>query len=153
MFDLSYFLSFSKVQVTVQKNPSILTLVVIDVFQMLDDGIIVFSSGMFSPVLTDWLIFNNKKWNWQKLGFLQQKGDKNNLCLKYYKQIWCNYEDGFQAGNTVKPVNKGHPNERQNMVVIEKWSLFRGYFVLFYQGRVIEVWPLFTGWSLFRGGL
>ena len=54
---------------------------------------------------------------------------------------------------TVKPVNKGHPWERQNMVFIDKWSLFEGYFVFFYQGRVIEVWPLFTGWSLFGGGL
>ena len=27
------------------------------------------------------------------------------------------------------------------MVFIDKWSLFGGYFVLFYQGRVIEVWP------------
>ena len=43
--------------------------------------------------------------------------------------------------NTVKPVNKGHPRERQHMVFIDKWSLFGGYwyFVLFYQGRVTEV--------------
>ena len=54
---------------------------------------------------------------------------------------------------TIKPVNKGHPRERQNMVLIDKWSLFAGYIVLLYKGRVIEVWPLFTGWSLFRGGL
>ena len=50
-------------------------------------------------------------------------------------------------------MNKGHPRERQNMVFIDKWSLFGGNFVLFYQGRVTEVWPLFTGWSLFGGGL
>ena len=25
---------------------------------------------------------------------------------------------------TVKPVNKGHPMDRQNMVFIDKWSLF-----------------------------
>ena len=31
----------------------------------------------------------------------------------------------------------------------DKWSLCGGYFVLFYQGKVIEVWPLFTGWYLF----
>ena len=54
---------------------------------------------------------------------------------------------------TVKPVNKGHPREEKNMVFINKWSLFGGYFVLFYQVTVIEVWPLFTGWSLFRCGL
>ena len=36
--------------------------------------------------------------------------------------------------NTVKPVNKGHPRERQTMVFIDKWSLFGDYFVLFYQG-------------------
>ena len=40
---------------------------------------------------------------------------------------------------TVKPVNKGHPRERQHMAFIDKWSLFGCYFVLFYQGRVIEV--------------
>ena len=28
-----------------------------------------------------------------------------------------------------------------------------GYIVLFYPGRVIEVWPLFAVWPLFRGGL
>ena len=35
------------------------------------------------------------------------------------------------------------------MVFIDKLSLFEGYIVLFNQGRVTEVWPLFTGWSLF----
>ena len=54
---------------------------------------------------------------------------------------------------TVKPVNKGHSRERQNMVFIDKWSLFGGYNCLFYKRVVIDVWPLFTGWSLFRGGL
>ena len=52
---------------------------------------------------------------------------------------------------TVKPVNKGHLRERQNMVFIDKWPLFAGYFILFCQGRVIEMWSLFTGWSLFAG--
>ena len=33
---------------------------------------------------------------------------------------------------TVKPVNKGHPRERQNMVFIDKWPFIGGYFVLFY---------------------
>ena len=28
---------------------------------------------------------------------------------------------------TVKPVNKGHPRERQNMVFIDKWSLLGGF--------------------------
>ena len=41
--------------------------------------------------------------------------------------------------STVKPVHKGHPREKQNMVFIDKWSLFGGYFVLFYQGSVTEV--------------
>ena len=54
---------------------------------------------------------------------------------------------------TVKPVNKGHATERQNMVFIDKWSSFGGYIASFYQGRVVEMWPLFAGWSLFRGGL
>ena len=40
-------------------------------------------------------------------------------------------------------MNKGHPRERQKMVFIDKWSLFGGYFVLFYQGRVIEVTVFF----------
>ena len=46
---------------------------------------------------------------------------------------------------TVKPVNKSHPRERQNKVLIDKRSLFAGYIVLFYQERVIEVWCLLTG--------
>ena len=50
-------------------------------------------------------------------------------------------------------MNKGHQREKQNVVFIDKWSLFVGYFVLFYQIRIIEVWPLFTGWSFFGGGL
>ena len=29
------------------------------------------------------------------------------------------------------------------MIFIDNWSLFGDYFVLFYQVRVIEVWPLF----------
>ena len=56
----------------------------------------------------------------------------------------------YSPVGTVKPVNKGHPRERQNMVFIDKWSVFGDYFVLFYQERVIEAWPLFTVWSLFR---
>ena len=68
--------------------------------------------------------------------------------------------------NIVKPVNKDHPRERQNKVVIDKWPLFRGYFVLFYQERVIDVWsfiyrmvfimwPLIQVWLWFssQGGL
>ena len=43
----------------------------------------------------------------------------------------------------------GQLKERQHMVFIDKWFLFGGFFVLFYQGRVIEVWPLFTNWDLF----
>ena len=39
----------------------------------------------------------------------------------------------------------------------EELIVFKSYYeicsVLFYQGRFIEVWPLFTGWSLFGGGL
>ena len=35
---------------------------------------------------------------------------------------------------TVKPVNKGHPRERQCMVFIDKWPLFGGYIVLFNKG-------------------
>ena len=38
--------------------------------------------------------------------------------------------------------------ERHHMV-----GYIGGYIVLFNQGRVTEVWPLFTGWSLYGGGL
>ena len=55
--------------------------------------------------------------------------------------------------NTDKPVYNGHPREVHYMVFIENWSLFVGYIVLFNQGRVTEVWPLFTWKSLFRGSL
>ena len=50
-------------------------------------------------------------------------------------------------------MNKNHLSERQDMVLVDKWSLFEGYIALFYQGRVVQVWPLFTGWSLFGGDL
>ena len=53
----------------------------------------------------------------------------------------------------VNPVNKGHPRERQEMVFRDKRSLFGGYIVYFKQRSVMGVWSLFTGWSLFRGGL
>ena len=59
----------------------------------------------------------------------------------------------FSQKYIVKPVNKGHPRERQHMVFIDKWSLFGVYFDLCYEERVIEVGPLFAGWSLFGGGL
>ena len=48
---------------------------------------------------------------------------------------------------------KGLPRERQHMVFIDKLPLLGGYILLFNQGKVTEVWPLFTGWSLFGGGL
>ena len=35
------------------------------------------------------------------------------------------------------------------MFFIDKWSLFGGYIVLFNQGRVTEVWPLFSGCGLY----
>ena len=47
-------------------------------------------------------------------------------------------------------MNKGHLSERQHMVYTDLWPLFGGYFILFYQGRIIEVWPLFTD---LQGGL
>ena len=50
-------------------------------------------------------------------------------------------------------MNSDHPSEKQNMVFIDKWSLFGGHFVLFYQEWNIVVLPLFTGWPLFAGGL
>ena len=55
--------------------------------------------------------------------------------------------------NKVRPVNKDHPWERQHMVFIDKWALFGGFFFYFYQERLMEVRPLFTGWSLFGDGL
>ena len=51
-------------------------------------------------------------------------------------------------------MNKGHPRDRQKMFFfIDKWSLFGGNFVIFYQGRVIYKWALLTGWPFFGGGL
>ena len=57
-------------------------------------------------------------------GLLDFLRSQSNLCIK-----------ATQWRNRVKP------------------SIFRGYFLLFYQGRVTEVWPLFTGWPLFGVGL
>ena len=54
---------------------------------------------------------------------------------------------------TVKPVNKGHPREKQHMAFKDKWPLFGGYNVLFNEGRVTEIWSLFTGRSLVGGDL
>ena len=51
----------------------------------------------------------------------------------------------------VKIVNKGKGMETQHIFFIDKWSLFRGFFVLFYLERDTEVWPLFKWLSLFRG--
>ena len=48
-------------------------------------------------------------------------------------------------------MNKDHPRKRQKMAFIDKWPLFGGYFVILYQVMVIEVWPLISRWSLFRG--
>ena len=45
----------------------------------------------------------------------------------------------FKSEYTVKPVHKGHPREIQNMVFIDKWSLFGGNYVLFYHGGVIDM--------------
>ena len=53
--------------------------------------------------------------------------------------FFCEVRYIFMVLNTAKPVNKGHSRERQDMVFIDKWPLFGGYFVLFYQRRVIEV--------------
>ena len=50
-------------------------------------------------------------------------------------------------------MNKGHPRRIHHMFFIDKWPLFRGYIVLLNQGTGSEVWPLFTGWYLFGGGL
>ena len=41
------------------------------------------------------------------------------------------YEVDFVCEYTVKPLNKGHLREMQNMVFIDKWSLFGGNFALF----------------------
>ena len=50
-------------------------------------------------------------------------------------------------------MNKDHPWETQYTVFIDKWPLFGGYIVLINQRRVTEEWPLFTGWTLFGGGI
>ena len=75
--------------------------------------------------------------------------------LNYHVKLLKDYIDcySYKYVCTNKPVNKGHPRERQHMVFIDKWPIFGGYIFLFYQGRITEVWPLFTWLSLFRGGL
>ena len=50
----------------------------------------------------------------------------------------------------VKPANKGHPKVK----TAQSWSLKKsGLYLEVILWRVTEVWPLFTGWSLFRDGL
>ena len=39
------------------------------------------------------------------------------------------YEGVGDVIHLVKPVNKGHPKERPNMVFIDNWSLFGGLFL------------------------
>ena len=57
-------------------------------------------------------------------------------------------------------MNKGHPRERQNMVFIDKWSLFGGYFFyfnkegllqcgLYLQGGLYSEVTLNTGWTVY----
>ena len=70
--------------------------------------------------------------------------------IKFYS-IFLNLESWKKS--SYKPVNKGLPREEQHMTFIDKWPLFGGYIVIFNQRKVTELWPLFTGWSLFRGGL
>ena len=58
-----------------------------------------------------------------------------------------------QKVNTVKPVNKDHPRETKHVVFAERWSLFRGQFLL-----ELTIWGfgnmvLFERWSLFGGCL
>ena len=62
-----------------------------------------------------------------------------NICFTCNSVISGDGEYNYVYTCTVKPVNKGHPREKQNMFFIDKWSLFGGYFVSFYKGRVIEV--------------
>ena len=56
-------------------------------------------------------------------------------------------------------MNKGHPRERQDMVFIDKWSLFGGYFVylikegllkcgLYIQGGLKSEVAFNTGWTV-----
>ena len=46
---------------------------------------------------------------------------------------------------TIKLVNKGHQKDRHEMAFIYKWFLFEGFFVLFSQHRIFEVWILLKG--------
>ena len=55
-----------------------------------------------------------------------------------------------QACESKPPEDKTEHSLNRQVVFI--WRL-RGYYVLFYQAGFIEVWPLFTGWSLFGIGL
>ena len=79
--------------------------------------------------------------------------NENSPCFYMQENMYYSLETLLCYVPTVKPVNKGHPRETQNMAFIDRWSLFRGYIALFYQRGGTEVCPLFTGWSLFGGGL
>ena len=84
---------------------------------------------------------NNVKWL-----FVQFIKKGIQFMFKQFINVWRKiHVIGNDYVSTVKHVNKGHPLYGLNMVFIYKWSLFRGFFGLFYQGRVINVWPLCRG--------
>ena len=76
---------------------------------------------------------------------LHKTSPSKNQCFKI-----CNFKQtNLPFMYTVKSVNKGHPRERQHMVLIDNLRLL--CFIL--SRKIIEVWPLYIGLSLFRGGL
>ena len=62
-------------------------------------------------------------------GFKQ--GLLNGLLCEIYENVCFFSSKLWGLLCTIKPVNKGHPTERQTIVIIDKWSLFGGCFVLF----------------------
>ena len=69
------------------------------------------------------------------------------LQSEIYSQILCILKIKYSHACERPPKGKtAHALYRQ-MVFI--WR----FYLNFNQGKVIEVWPLFTGWSFFEGGL
>ena len=74
---------------------------------------------------------------------------KHSYCLKFYMTVHSRQNNClFDHKNTVKPVNKYHPWERQHMVFIDKWSLFGGYFVYYFEEWLLK-WDLYLQGCLY----
>ena len=52
----------------------------------------------------------------------------------------------FTIIDTIKPVNKGHQGKDKTLSLWTHGLYLEVFFIVLYQGRVTEVWPLFTEW-------